>query len=326
MRLSRPADVRILTSFIVVLTVCTSIACSDSDEGSRAETSTTSNMTSNATSGGTTGMDAGTDTTAMDTEEDTDEGDVEDEEVTVSCEPNTIVRCLVENTPAIEQCNFRGNMIVQTTCPGRAVCREAECVDVECIPGTRVCQDDATPLRCNDEGSMFEPQPTCDSGALCSDGACLSPCTIAEEQSSYIGCEYMAVELDNALLYDDDDTSTPEAPFAVVLSNPNAESTRVSVFDPNGDVMESIPEIFIPVGLVDPRFQATTVYTEIIGTDGERIGEPIEGLLEDIVMPPDSQLQVLFPRGGPTPLVSSLTRSAWRLVADRPVVAYQFNP
>ena len=317
--------------FVVLLAFALLVGCSDDDDSGAGGDGGTSNATGGGTTGGTTGggttgMDAGMDTgEAMDTGEEDSGADAE-EEVSVMCEPNSIIRCLVENTPSIEQCNFRGNMIVTTTCPGRAVCREGECVDVECIPGTRVCQDDVTPLRCNDEGSEFEAQPTCEEGALCSDGACLSPCTIAEESSSYIGCEYVAVELDNALLYDEDDTSTPEAPFAVVLSNPNAEPTRVTVYAPNGDVMESIPEVYIPVGLVDPRFTATTVYTEILDTNGERVGEPIEGRLEGVEMPPGSQMQVIFPRGGPTPLVSSLTRTAWKLVADRPVVAYQFNP
>jgi hypothetical protein len=250
---------------------------------------------------------------------------VEDEEV-VECEADTIIRCLVENTPGIEKCNFRGNGIIQTTCPTGQVCREAECVEVNCIPGDRICLEEDLPGICNDEGSDYEPQERCGSGATCSQGACLDPCTIAEESRSYIGCEYWPVELENSLLYDDDETSTPEAPFAVVLANPQDETARVTVFTPEGDVLDSVTEVYIPVGLVSPDFTSQTVYTQVVGPDGSTVGGPISGPLENVEVPPGGQLQVLFPRRTPAPYISEISKIAWKIVSDRPVVAYQFNP
>lgn len=249
-----------------------------------------------------------------------------DAEEPITCEPNAVVRCLLENTPEIEACNFRGNGYVQTRCPGRSVCREGACVEVACIPGSRVCLDEDLPGLCDDQGSGYAEQERCAEGVTCSQGSCLNPCELAAEQSSYIGCEYWPVELENNLLYDEDETSTPDAPFAMVLHNPQAEPAKVTVYDPDGLVQESVPEVYIPVGLVDPRFTSTTVTTQILDARGEPVVEMLEGPMEELSVPPGGLLQVLFPRRSPAPYATTISKIAWRVVSDRPVVAYQFNP
>ncbi len=249
-----------------------------------------------------------------------------DAEVPVECTPDAIIRCVVENTQAIEKCNFRGNQIFQTTCPGRRVCRNAECVDVTCIPNTRVCLADDLPGVCDEAGDEFVPQARCESGSICSEGACLDPCEIAEESRSYIGCEYWPVELENNLLFDEDETSTPEAPFAVVLANPNAEPANVTVYTPEGEIHEAIPEVFIPVGLPSEAFTSQTVYTQVLGAAFNPIGDPLTGPMRNVSVPPGGQLQILFPRRQPEAYTSTISRISWRVVSDRPVVAYQFNP
>lgn len=294
-------------------------ACADDNEAGEGQ-----NNAPNNTNNSDVDVDAGNDQDDVPELEDVE--DVEDEEEQISCEPDTIVRCLVENSPAIERCNFRGDMLLSDRCPGQAVCRNAECVDVACIPGQSVCLEEDLPAVCNEEGSEFVNQPRCDDGSTCSNGACLDPCLIAEEANSYIGCEYWPVELENNLLFDEDETSTPDAPFAVVLANPQAETARITVFDPDDAVMMSIPEVYIQVGLVDPRFTSTTVYTQVTDADGNSVGGPIDGPLDNIEVPPGGQLQVIFPRLQPPPQASSLLKIAWHVVSDRPVVAYQFNP
>ncbi len=273
------------------------------------------------------GADAGdTQDAATDSGEEVGEDAGEDAEAPISCEPNAIIRCVVENSKAIEQCNFRGNDVFQAECAGQAVCREGACVDVACIPGTRRCLDDSSPVVCNEAGSEFEAQATCENGSICTEGVCLDPCRLAEESNSYVGCDYWPVELDNNLLFDEDETSTPESPFAVVIANPSPDPARVTVFTPEGGVHDAIPEVYIPVGLIDPRFMSTTVYTEVLDGGGQRVGDPLEGPLEGVVVPPGGQLQVLFPRRQPPPFETSVTRIAWHVQSDRPVVAYQFNP
>lgn len=293
-------------------------------------------------------MDAG-DTTPDLSEDEPDTTEDEPDAPLVECEPNSVIRCLSENSPAIEKCNFRGNQTFITDCEGRAVCRTIEdvptCVEVECIPNTRVCIDENTPGVCDDEGSEYVPQESCSEGVTCSAGACLDPCELADQQASYIGCEYWPVELDNNLLFDPGENSTPNAPFAVVLSNPQEETARVTVRTPEGTIMDAITEVPIP-GLTRPQectfdiecgrggeclrgfcfFPPTTVRTEVLTASGERVGEPIEGPLEDIEVPPGGTLQIPFPRMQPEPYVTSVSRIAWHIKADRPIVAYQFNP
>lgn len=322
---------------LLALAMVWGAGCSD-DGGSNNGANNGTNAGSTGTNTGTTAApDAGQDV-LEDVEDDVDDtdapdpdtGDVEDEDA-VTCEPNTILGCVVENSQAIYRCNARGNQIFESSCSGQTVCREGECVEVACIPGKRECQDDTTPLLCAEDGSGYIAQDACVDGATCNNGACLDPCQLAAESRSYVGCEYWPVELPNYLLYDDESTSTPNAPFAVVLSNPNNEPARVTVYTPEGGILDAIPEVFIPKGLVDPAFVSTTVYTELLDTNGERIGEPLVGPLEQVEMPPLSQLQILFPsepgeRRVTEQFASTVSRLAWRVVSDRPVAAYQFNP
>ena len=56
-------------------------------------------------------------------------------------------------------------------CPEEAFCKDGECVDDICTPGTAAC-DDNTIVVCNEEGSAFEGQADCSEGLYCEDGAC----------------------------------------------------------------------------------------------------------------------------------------------------------
>jgi hypothetical protein len=295
--------------------------------------------------------DMGGQDTAGDVPEDVEDVSDEPDTPMVQCEPNSILRCLQENAPGVERCNFRGNQTFLANCEGRAVCRTIDgvptCVEVECIPGQRVCLDEDTPGVCDDEGSGYQAQEQCGEGVTCSAGACLDPCEIADEAASYIGCEYWPVELDNNLLFDEDENSTANAPFAVVLSNPQQETALITVRTPEGTIMDALTEVNIPgqqirrdegctfdiecgrngqcVGGIC-LYPPTVVRTEVLDADGERVGEPISGPMENVEVPPGGQLQIPFPRMQPEPYKTSLSRIAWHIVADRPVVAYQFNP
>lgn len=315
----------------VMILLLASVACGDDDkenDGTSGDPNNPSNPNNNTPDVGEEDLpepdlaDVNPDVPDMDMTED------EEDEPTVMCEPNTVVRCLIENTPEIELCNFRGNQIVQARCEGTAVCREGECVEVACIPGTRLCASEDQPVVCTEDGSEYVNEEACGEGVTCSAGRCLDLCELAEQSNSYIGCEYWPVELENYLLIEEDDegdTSTPDAPFAVVLANPQQEPAKVTVFTPEGGVLDAIPEVYIPVGLVDPRFMSTTVFTQVTDVTGTP-QEPLEGELRDVVIPPGGQLQVLFPRQQPLPYATTIDKLAWHVVSDRPVVAYQFNP
>lgn len=79
------------------------------------------------------------------------------------------------------------------------------------------------------EGLRWEPREECDvaGGFRCEFGTCENMCELARVERSYEGCEFYAVDLDNAAISQIDDASSQQ--FAVAVSNPNDVTTRVTV-------------------------------------------------------------------------------------------------
>ena len=77
---------------------------------------------------------------------------------------------------------------------------EDECRVKQCEPGELVCSDDrAFVYRCDETGTSLCYSHSCQSATtdgVCGGGECLAVCQA--EQKSYLGCEYYAVDLDNA--------------------------------------------------------------------------------------------------------------------------------
>ena len=125
-------------------------------------------------------------------------------------------------------------------------------------------------------------------------------CVEASERRSNVGCEYFAVDLDNAVI--DDTLNAAAQQFAVVISNPQTDvSTDVTIEQddsapgaknaPKSIATASIPPFSLRVFRLGPR-----------EVDGSPPGE--------------------FNTGTHT----ALTRQAYRIHSTFPVVAYQFNP
>lgn len=137
-----------------------------------------------------------------------------------------------------------------------------------------------------------------------SEPGCYDACELAETNRSNLGCEYWAVDLDNeyanlAPLPGTNDAAGQQ--FAVVIANPSDVSS----------------EVYVEVN--DAAVGATPVLREVFrGT-----------------VPPNGVLQIDLPKrevdgstdaghnDGPGTFLSS---RAYHVVADYPVVAYQFNP
>ena len=170
-----------------------------------------------------------------------------------------------------------------------------------CLPGKVDCQS-STAVRCSSDGSAWETVDICDEsqGEACRQGACNNLCNQASRQRSNVGCEYWAVDLDNA---DVDDTLNAAAQqYAVVVSNAQPDVTAHVTIDqddtkPGEDnapytVAEAdIPPLSLRVFPLGPR-----------EVDGSAPGT--------------------FDSGTNT----ALTRQAFRVRSTFPVVAYQFNP
>ncbi|HEV8548735.1 MAG TPA: IgGFc-binding protein [Polyangiaceae bacterium] len=181
------------------------------------------------------------------------------------------------------------------------VCSVALAACSVCQPNQKDCHGDAAVI-CSSDGSGFETLEECDesAGYACRLGNCSNLCGDAAKVRSNVGCEYWAVDLDNA---DVDDTLNAAAQqFAVVVSNAQPDvTTKVTIEQDDSQpgkknapyvVAEAdIPPLSLRVFPLGPR--------EVDGS------------------PPGT-----FNSG----THSALTRQAFRVRSSFPVVAFQFNP
>ncbi len=207
------------------------------------------------------------------------------------CEGDTVYRCIAGERQPVE------------TCSGGLICApDVGCVS--CIPGTYQC--DGQDLRvCRADGSAYDLERTCLADEVCSAagraGACRGACADAVANRSNIGCEYWAVDLDNAEsrggLISEDAWSEQ---FAVAIANPSVQPAQVRIFVNDAPLGSPPAERQVFQGIVDPR-----------------------GVLEI----PLDQREVDGPMtANPDMRGTWLSSNAYRITSNYPVVAYQFNP
>ena len=206
---------------------------------------------------------------------------------------------------ALERCEDGASGPTWTTlddCTAQGlVCVPDSWVCKTCIPDSRRC-DGQTTMLCDASGDSEAKGKTCDvsQGIACRAGECVQLCARAKEQRSNVGCEYWAVDLDNANVGAGLNAAAQQ--YSVVVSNPQPD-----------------------------------VYAEVsIEQDDSAPGTPNAPLSVATAKIPPLSLRVfqLGPRevdGSPpgefnTGTHTALTRHAYRVTASFPVVAYQFNP
>lgn len=178
-----------------------------------------------------------------------------------------------------------------------------------CFPDARACVDQDV-VRCRPDGSGYDVLATCDGTTqqICSAGECKDACTLAAESRDYEGCEYWAVDLDNAVVATQGAASAQQ--YSVVVSNASLLEADVRV------------EIYCTAeDATNPRTPCTAgqLYT---------VRGPIR------MSPGDLRVLDLDPRevdGSSRPELndgSGTARSmhAYRVVSNAPIIAYQFNP
>jgi hypothetical protein len=185
------------------------------------------------------------------------------------------------------------NEVCITCNPGTPRCQPCAADDLECDPNqTQVC---------NDEGSGWDDGELCnlEEGIACYDGTCEKMCVRAELERSYVGCEFFAVDLDNAAI--DDRNNAASQQFAVAVANPH-----------------DVP-VDVKVELNDAAFGEATM----------------SRLLTEVTVPPGSLEVFELPRrevdgssaGGLNDGThSALSSNAFRIESTHPITAYQFNP
>ena len=191
---------------------------------------------------------------------------------------------------------------LQDECSRRGlICSTALEACATCEPNQASCSGQ-TIVTCDETGNVATPGATCapDQRQVCRAGVCVNLCTQASTRRSNVGCEYFAVDLDNAKINDTLNAAAQQ--FAVVVSNPQTDvATDVTIEQddsapgqknaPKSVAMATIPPLSLRVFRLGPR-----------EVDGSPPGE--------------------FDTGTHT----ALTRHAYRIHSTFPVVAYQFNP
>ncbi len=178
-----------------------------------------------------------------------------------------------------------------------------------CVPNSRSCEGFDI-VRCNPEGTGADRIATCDADIadVCNNGECINACTLAEQSRSYEGCEYWAVDLDNAVVADQGAASAQQ--FSVVLSNASEVDAKVDVeiFCTEQDALN--PNIGCTVGefaKVEEDIRVSPGGLAIIDLDPRELDGSSAPNLND----------------GPGTFRSM---HGYRVSSSAPLIAYQFNP
>jgi hypothetical protein len=177
------------------------------------------------------------------------------------------------------------------------------------VPNTRSC-DGFDIVRCNPEGSGTDPIATCDGEAadVCYEGECINACQLSAQSRDYEGCEYWAVDLDNAVIADQGAASAQQ--YSVVLSNASEVNAEVDVeiYCRAQDAMN--PAIGCTVGefhKVEEGLRVTPGGLAVVDLDPREVDGSTAPNLND----------------GPGTFRSM---TAYRVSSTAPLIAYQFNP
>ncbi|MFN7131273.1 MAG: IgGFc-binding protein [Myxococcales bacterium] len=200
-----------------------------------------------------------------------------------SCIPGEVKSCTEDSKALI--CNAEGNGFVERGCPVGTYCDGTSCLPQACTPGALTCRDGQTALLCDSRGTTWEKTIACDASRQesCVNGECVTECELARRKSSYIGCEYYAVHLDNV----DGSGSIAAAsdqPITLVASNTSTTQAEFTVYNPTCGAVAACTAVKVP-----PKGTA-------------------QCSIKDLVRP------------------SGVMNKAYRLVSNRPLTVYQFNP
>ena len=217
------------------------------------------------------------------------------------CYPGEVQACIVEGGKEAMICNQSQTAFVRGVCKGSdgadSQCRNSECT--ECFPATRKCQDENHVLACTNDGSAWELVSTCNgSSEICTGQFCEELCERNIKFNSYIGCDYFAVDLDNAFVPGGNEGffDAQGAQFAVVVANP-----------PDATLPALVEVMQMEGGAEEP-----VLY--------DSFGEPFP----TAPLQPGELLTLKLPRRDVNG--TTVAPLAYKVSSNVPNIAYQFNP
>ncbi|MDX2089638.1 MAG: IgGFc-binding protein [Kofleriaceae bacterium] len=221
-----------------------------------------------------------------------------------------------------------GRWVTQQDC--ESVCHETlGCV--ACTPNLNVC-DEGNVHACSAAGEIGAQIEECTGALICQSGACVNACDDAAMKRSYTGCEYWAVDLDNAVEVLDR-AGGPDCGTGSVVRNLSVCSSGnvvLGLCDPPNNTCPSsytcgardvcvLDAQHAPFAVVVSNPQARSVDVTLTGPEGTTITRSIAaGQVEAIVPQPTIPDQSVDGTGK--------ERKAYKLESNLPIVAYQFNP
>jgi hypothetical protein len=253
--------------------------------------------------------------------------DPPDADTTPTCNDGA-TQCL--GTAEYQTC-VNGEWQTSETCVSPQICATSQgCVD--CVPNQDYCVGNSVHT-CSPEGADGGEKEACESPLQCSGGECKDLCEDAAENRSYIGCEYWAVDLPNALQVE-------------ALANggsPCATGTKVTVdVCVNGSEHEGLcePDGSCPGGTATCEnrevcaFNAHGAPFAIVVSNPQTFSVDVTISIQDgttqTVSVAAGAVEKFFPQdiGFPDQSVvnTTLEARAYKIESTAPVVAYQFNP
>ncbi len=194
-----------------------------------------------------------------------------------------------KDSKAVLKCNSSGtDADFVLSCGGETVCQEGQCQI--CTGGLKVCENGKA-MACRPDGSGWDVVNDCAAKDLgCLGGLCVDPCGADVKSNTNVGCDYWAVDLDNA--------QVPCGPklcdaqnqqYSVIISNTRPKAATVTVVTSTGKSTSFIipPKALKVLDLPDVAWGLPAP----IQVDGTGIGP-----------------------------------NAYRIKSNVPIVAYQFNP
>jgi hypothetical protein len=187
-------------------------------------------------------------------------------------------------------------------CPAQGlVCAPSLLTCKTCIPSQPFC-DEQDVMSCDASGDVATFVETCvpATGVACRAGGCVDLCAQAGVVKSNVGCEYWAVDLDNAKISATSNAAAQQ--FAVVISNAQPDvASEIRIYQDDGQPGDDPAPVEIASAVIAPlNLQVFKLGPREV--DGTPDGTYNEGTH------------------------TALTRHAFKITSSFPVVAYQFNP